>query len=301
MKLEDRNRSSDSGKKVEELIRERWKTYNLQWMGEERFQEFIDRKVRSEDFQARHLSFLESNLGHLKDKFVLDVGCGEGGLVIALKKKGLKVLGVDLSKTALDIARLQLMCRENFGNPSILGQAEGHQLPFRDDTFDLVTSVDTLEHIPDLPGFLKEIRRILKKGGHFYANTPNRHWPYETHCRMFLLHWIPLNLRPPIIKTFFPKRLKKLEKLEYLEALNLLTPSELDEITYKSFSSIKEYSDVLLNRYKNDQSNKLRKDSSLKNNIIQTVLTATIIPGVSSFTKGLLNRFAPEIILIAQK
>lgn len=294
-------RLSFSEQAVKERLRERWKTYNLQWMGEEKFQEFILQKIRSEHYQSRHLSYLENNLGNLSGKSILDVGCGEGGLLIALKNKGLQVLGVDLSKTALEIAHLQLSCRESVGNPSILGQAEGHHLPFRDNTFDLVTSVDTLEHIPDLPGFLGEIKRILKKGGHFYANTPNRHWPYETHCRMYLLHWLPRRLRPPIIKTFFPKRVKKLEKLEYLDALNLLTPSELDKISYQSFSNVREQSSVLLNRYKNDHAQRIRKDSHLKNGIIRTVLGATSIPGISILSRSLLNRLAPEIILIAEK
>lgn len=286
---------------VEEMIRERWKTYNLQWMGKERFEDFIQKKIQSDLFQVRHLSFLESNLIALDKKEVLDIGCGEGGFVVALKRKGMRVLGVDLSKTALDIAHLQLSCREGFGNPSILGQVEGHHLPFRDNTFDLVTSIDTLEHIPDLPGFFKEVQRILKKGGYFYANTPNRHWPYETHCRMFLLHWIPLRFRPFIIQKFFPKRLKKLEKLEYLEALNLQTPSELKILAERFFQYISEYSEVIFNRYLNDKKNMILKKSFVKNWIIQIFLGARRIPVLSWFVRKFLYHYSPEIILIARK
>lgn len=297
----EEKKSFNKNKQVEQLIRKRWKTYNLQWMGQEKFDDLVKKKVQSDHYQQRHLSFLESNIPDLNDRDVLDVGSGEGGFVVALKKRGMRVLGVDLSKMALDIAHLQLSCREGIENPSILAQAEGHQLPFANNSFDLITSIDTLEHIPDLPGFLQEIQRILKKGGYFYANTPNRHWPYETHCRMYLLHWLPREFRPFLIKTFFPKRIKKLEKLDYLDAINLQTPEEVKRLSKKYFETINEISSVLLNRYKNDEKNNVEKGSRLKSMIIWMALRMMELPVLSFFIKVAMNRYSPEIILISRK
>lgn len=288
-------------KQVEDLIRQRWKTYNQQWMGEEKFEALVQSKVNSDLLQHRHLSYLESNIGNLSDKVILDMGCGEGGFLVAVKKMGLKAVGTDLSKTALDIAHLQMSCRPNLGNPSILTQSEGHHVPFADNTFDLITSIDTLEHIPDLEGFLKEMSRILKKGGYFYANTPNRHWPYETHCRMFFLHWVPLRFRPFLVKTFFPKRIKKIERMNYLEALNLLTPKEVDVLSVTHFGRIDDLAEVLLNRYRNDQRKQVHKTSGSKKLIITTFLAFSRIPGISSALKAIVRRYSPEIILLAQK
>lgn len=288
-------------KRVEYLIRQRWQTYNREWMGEEKFEALVRSKVQSPVLQKRHISFLESTVGSLSGMSVLDLGCGEGGFVVALKEKGAKAVGVDLSMDALEIARVQLLARPKLGNPGVLSQVEGHHLPFFDGTFDLVTSVDTLEHIPDLPEFFKEVSRVLKPGGRFYANTPNRHWPYETHCRMFFLHWVPLSLRPLIVRTFFPKRLKKIEKLRYLEALNLQTPTELTDLSCRHFAGREPYARVLLNRYRNDERQGNLQKVGGRGGLIRAFLGVSRIPGLSILFEWLVGRYSPEIILIAWK
>ncbi len=140
------------------------------------------------------------------------------------------------------------MALPSLGNPEILGLDEGHHLPFADDTFDLVTSVDILEHIPNLPGFFWEVNRIREKGGRFYGNTPNRHWPNETYCRMSFSTGCPSRF----VRTIFPKRLKKIEKLRWLDALNLQTPGELTELSGRYSSGRKPYAHIFLNLYRND-------------------------------------------------
>ena len=288
-------------KRVEALIRKRWETYNREWMGEERFEALVKSKVQSPVLQKRHVSFLESTVGSLSGLAVLDLGCGEGGFVVALREKGARVVGVDLSMDALEIARVQLLARPSLGPPGILGQVEGHHLPFPDNTFDLVTSVDTLEHIPDLPGFFREVNRVLKKGGRFYANTPNRHWPYETHCRMYFLHWVPLSLRPGLVRTFFPKRIKKIEKLRWLEALNLQTPGELTALSGRYFSGREPYSRVLLNRYRNDAHQGDLQKKGVRGGLIRTFLGVARIPVLNLFIEAVVGRYSPEIILVAKK
>jgi SAM-dependent methyltransferase len=52
-------------------------------------------------------------------------------------------------------------------------QADAIALPFQDDSFDVVTSFETLEHIYDHRSFIKEIRRVLREGGHLILSTPN--------------------------------------------------------------------------------------------------------------------------------
>lgn len=287
--------------KIEETIRKRWTTLNQQWMGNKKFDELIEKKLHSHQMQYRHLSYLESNLGTLEGKNILDVGCGEGGFVVALKEKNLKALGVDISRDALEIAHLQLAYREHLGNPNIICQTDGHHLPFPDNSFDLITSIDTLEHIPNLEGFMREVQRTLRKGGYFYANTPNRHWPYETHCRMYFLHWVPYPLREPIIKSFFPKRLKKFAQMDFLRALNLLTPSETKELSRPFFDKVEDYCEVIMNRYENDRKNDIRKSDETKNAIIGMFLASRKIPAFSAVIKSLVGRYSPEIILLARK
>lgn len=97
---------------------------------------------------------------------ILDVGCGGGRTIerlLSVATKG-KVFGVDYSETSVAVAR-------ETNQPSIaeercnIQQATVSQLPYPDDTFDLVTAVETHYYWPDLRGDLREVMRVLKRGG----------------------------------------------------------------------------------------------------------------------------------------
>jgi len=89
---------------------------------------------------------------------VLDVGCGMGNLVEMLRKLGIKALGIEVSDYALSQVPKNL--REFFKKGSITA------IPFEDDAFDVVTSVDVLEHVAtvDIPKALQECARVAKRG-----------------------------------------------------------------------------------------------------------------------------------------
>jgi ubiquinone/menaquinone biosynthesis C-methylase UbiE len=116
---------------------------------------------------------------------LLDLGCGEGRHAISchLLNAG-HVVGVDLSKNDLVTARTRL---GEFGETEAHAdtsctfvQASGLRLPFADHTFDKVICAEVLEHIPDYPAMLKEIRRVLKPGGVLAASVPR--WFPEWIC-----------------------------------------------------------------------------------------------------------------------
>lgn len=87
---------------------------------------------------------------------VLDVGCGKGFLLYDFTQAvpGLEVTGVDISQYAIDHAKKEVQCYLRHGNAKAL--------PFADDSFDLVFSVNTLHNLPcyDLLPALKEIERV---------------------------------------------------------------------------------------------------------------------------------------------
>jgi ubiquinone/menaquinone biosynthesis C-methylase UbiE len=98
-------------------------------------------------------------------KNLLVVGCGEGiEAAILAQKLDAKVVGIDIEdnfdKEALKFAALET------------GDAEN--LLFKDETFDFVFSYHALEHIQNPKKALKEIHRVLKKGGGFWIGTPNK-------------------------------------------------------------------------------------------------------------------------------
>ena len=113
---------------------------------------------------------------------MLEIGCGEGFLLASVKKS--EKFAVDLSLEALRRARAK-------GNANFsLSIAE--RLPFPDGHFDLVTSVGVMEHFLDIGELLREVRRILKPGGHYVTLT---------HVEMS----IPEKISAKIGEYFFPR------------------------------------------------------------------------------------------------
>lgn len=95
---------------------------------------------------------------------VLDFGCGAGGQLNNIKNHfpDIEAYGTDISTTAIDIAR------QNYGDNAEFRVSTPDHLPFDDDFFDIIISLDVLEHIPDLTPPLTEILRVLKPGGKFH-------------------------------------------------------------------------------------------------------------------------------------
>ena len=96
---------------------------------------------------------------------ILDAGCGTGRYCVAFAKAGSKVTGVDFSEKMLAVAREHLPAA-NFVQADI-----EHPLPFEDAAFDKVNCAQTLKHLPDLIGPMREFARVLRVR---QANGPTR-------------------------------------------------------------------------------------------------------------------------------
>lgn len=95
---------------------------------------------------------------------ILDVGCGVGQVVKALREKGLEAQGVDVSEPNIRKAN------EHVGHCTLY---EGNQLPFRDNTFQSVGAFNVLEHVEEPEAFIRELVRVLKPGGRLVISSPN--------------------------------------------------------------------------------------------------------------------------------
>ena len=109
-------------------------------------------------------------LGRLKDKKVLDVGCGAGRLTKFLKNEGADVYATDISEEMLKIVQKKVAGVKAY-------QAPMNKLPFEDNTFDIVTAAFVIVHLETLEASFEEVYRVLKPGGFFIVTNVNQRKP----------------------------------------------------------------------------------------------------------------------------
>ena len=107
-----------------------------------------------------------SMLKDVKNKKVLDLGCGTGRHTAILKKRGAMVWGIDLSPKMLDIAKSEIK-----GVDFQVGSV--YKLPYRSSFFDIVVAGLVIDYFRDLDRALKEIYRVLKNDGVFVFSLTN--------------------------------------------------------------------------------------------------------------------------------
>ena len=102
-------------------------------------------------------------LGDIKDKKILELGCGYGSNIVIMAKKGACVTGIDISSRRVSEAN-SLIERENLKANATVIKMNAENLEFPDESFDLVVGMAILHHL-DLELVLPEISRVLKENG----------------------------------------------------------------------------------------------------------------------------------------
>jgi SAM-dependent methyltransferase len=106
-----------------------------------------------------------------RGRAVLEVGCGAGTDLVRFARGGAIVTGVDLSASAIALAR------QNFAQQGLaadLREADGEHLPFADATFDLVYAHGVVQYTSDPAALVRECHRVLKPGGEAVFQVYNR-------------------------------------------------------------------------------------------------------------------------------
>jgi len=158
----------------------------------------------------RHLSaYMLFAREFIANKRVLEIGCGTGYGANYLSELASRVVAVDTSKECISYFQ------DKYGKDNLFFLlADALNLPFKDDSFDIVVSFQVIEHIKpkEVLNYLREIKRVLKTGGIFLVSTPNK--------RLRLL---------PFQKSWNPEH-----KKEYKD-------KELKKLLSKVFSEVKVY------------------------------------------------------------
>jgi len=191
-----------------------------------------------EAFWAQALKELELN----ENTSVLDLGCGEGIWLERLAQEyGVRGTGIDVSGASLVTAQSETEHHCSFA------LSDGYRLPFGDNSFDCVLSFDTLEHVSDHSGFLREMQRVLKTQGHLFLWSINRRQEYTWN---WLLDRVGVDVfdrvahdpeiipDPSIVVGTIENAKVSVRKLEYFNSFFTLALDELIMVMVSFFSRI---------------------------------------------------------------
>lgn len=123
------------------------------------------------DINPLRLNYIDS-IAKLNGKRVVDVGCGGGILSESMAQRGAEVTGIDLGEKALKVAQLhKLESGAEVDYRLVSVEALAAELP---ESFDVVTCMEMLEHVPDPEAIVTACARLVKPGGRVLFSTLNR-------------------------------------------------------------------------------------------------------------------------------
>jgi len=124
---------------------------------------------RLSPYWGLHVARYQFARPHVGNSLVLDIACGTGYGLAILRTQARSVVGVDV-----DVETVRKARRSSEGLEFVAG--DGCILPFVDESFEAITSFETLEHLENRTQFLSELRRVLKPEGVCIISTPNANY-----------------------------------------------------------------------------------------------------------------------------
>lgn len=123
------------------------------------------------DINPLRLDYI-NKCARLQGKKILDVGCGGGILTESMAQLGAQVIGIDMGEAPLSVARLHL--HESGANVDYQKITAEEMASKHPSSFDIVTCMEMLEHVPDPSSIVNACSQLIKPGGHVFFSTINR-------------------------------------------------------------------------------------------------------------------------------
>jgi len=167
------------------------------------------------DGQERRLALIQEYIS-LKDKKILDVGCGVGLYLKRLKNFSSELYGVDIDQEKIEGIKNEFL--KVFVAPA-------EKLPFPENFFDVILFNEVLEHLKNDRKAIKEAFRCLKQGGKIIIFAPNRFFPFETHGiyfrkRYYFGNFLFVNYLPDFFRNKICPYAKAYTKKDIFELLS---------------------------------------------------------------------------------
>lgn len=158
----------------------------------------FDALMNPYDIRRRLQVLVDEFLGavELRQKLVLDAGCGTGRATERLTQRGASVVALDLGFQLVNRTRARVRCAPVLG--SVLA------CPFPPDSFDIVFSTEVIEHTPAPLDAVSELCRLVKPGGYLVLSTPNWLWQFPVRLAS-RFRWRPYDglenfVKPPALR-----------------------------------------------------------------------------------------------------
>jgi 2-polyprenyl-6-hydroxyphenyl methylase / 3-demethylubiquinone-9 3-methyltransferase len=173
------------------------------------------------DINPLRLNYIDEAIS-LKGKTVLDVGCGGGILSESMAERGAKVTGIDLGEKALKVAQLHsLESGVNVDYQLIAAEDFAEKFPA---SFDVVTCLEMLEHVPNPASVVAACAKLVKPGGHVFFSTINRNpkaYLFAVIGAEYILNMLPRGTHD------YAKFIKPSELAGFLRAVDLQLTSQI--------------------------------------------------------------------------
>ncbi len=175
--------------------------------------------VTNRGFRKRRMRHFSDTMGLTSATRVLDVGGSPGIWLLAPCRPDLVILNLEPTGGMEGAAEVV---------------ADATQLPFPDQSFDVVFSNSVIEHVGDKSrqqAFANEVRRV---GRAFYVQTPNRWFPFEPHLLTPLIHFLPKLWRRKLLRNFTVWGLMERPTRDtvnaFIDSTRLLSASEMEQL-----------------------------------------------------------------------
>ena len=176
-----------------------------------------------------HFKLNSNNEKPLEQLKVLDIGSGGGLLCEPLNRLGAKVVGVDASSNNIQVAKLHAK-EMNLNIKYIHSSPENINLK---NEFDVVLSMEVVEHVADINLFIEKCSKLIKKNGIMFVSTINKNlksYAFTILGAEYILRWLPIG-------THDWDKFLKPQDLENIAGKNSLTADETVGMKYNIFSN----------------------------------------------------------------
>lgn len=159
-----------------QVIKEHWDnepcgTRNMSFDEEAKLRENFE-KIEKRRYQLEHCIFKYAQFEKWQGKDVLEVGCGAGTDHLQFARAGANTTAIDLSSKSASLTKTRLQL---YGFQGSVFNGDAENLPFKDNSFDLVYSWGVLHSTPDTEKSIREVHRVCRPGGNICIMLYNRH------------------------------------------------------------------------------------------------------------------------------